>query len=296
MVPGALQAKKGKSPENRTNTTRPATDTSKVPAVTGAVLLFGAGPLSDDGIVRMIHMAGGRGSRFVVVSVAAGQQTALDAVRAFTRYGCKHVDVVELISRERADDPAWCEQVSSSDAVLLVGDDPGVARQILVDTRCKATLESMLGAGKIVAGAGGGAMVLCDQMVVDGSAEVLAGGTALVGRIILAASGSQESFVKLLQAVGSFQGSLYLGAALSRGSGLLIHDSEARVIGEGSVTMMDARDCMAVGLGEDGEAPPEAAGVICGLKVHHLAPGYGLNLRSRRPLGPEKPATPAAGE
>jgi cyanophycinase-like exopeptidase len=165
---------------------------------------------------------------------------------------------------------------------------------VLVDTRCKNTLETMLQGGKVVAGAGAGAMVLCDQMVLPQGEELLAGGTSLVGRLILATTSSPESMLRLLQAVGSFQGSLYLGAALAPGSGLLIQEGEARVVGDTSVTLMDARDCLAMGQDDDGEAA--ALGVICGLKVHHLAPGYGINLRSRRPLAPAERPTPAAGD
>lgn len=266
-------------------------------APTGVMVLVGGSSIPDAAVVAALHHAGGRGVAVLVLPVGeASELAAAEAIRNFQRFGVRRVDALEPIDRQRAAGAHWPERVIAADVLVLVGSDRERVVATLKDTPLHQALRQASDAGRVLVAAGEAAPALAEQMLGQGSA--VSEGLGLLPRLLLAAPfDTHRRFSDLVQAVGGQPGVL-LGGGIAPGAGLVIKAGEAQVVGEAGVTIVDARDCAEP---EDALSDPEIlpgdASACCGLKVHLLVEGYGLNLKTRRPLGPGRdPArTEAAG-
>lgn len=273
-------------------------------AIRGLVILSGTCPVPDEAVVAIIHHGGGRNQkvRLILAGIDEAQACVAPSVRAFSRYGIKDIAVLEVTSREQAEDSAVCEQIAGADVVLIVGEDGRRAAGVLMGTPAHDALRRLLEAGKVVMGAAGGAAVLAERMMApdeSGAGSVMEPGLALLPRLVLACGfDDRQGHSRLLHAVGCQLGARYLGIWLDQRTAVAIHGIESRVLGEGAVTFMDGREVSAVPeetLEQSQRQAMADALPVCGLKVHVLVSGYGLNLRTRKPMGPPRPAAQAAG-
>jgi cyanophycinase len=256
---------------------------------------MGGAPVPDESVVAMVHLAGGRSSRMAVIPCAAEnhQQAAEQGVRLFTRFGMRNLHVFDLLTRERAESPEWTAKLAEFDALLLCGDSAAAGLEVLRGTLAARTLREMLAAGKPVAGLDGGAAMLGDRVVVmrDGQ-ETVTEGLGLAPGLLLESRFTQESrFGRAVKALNAEGNAALLGAGIDAGAALAIRDGEAKVLGDASVTFLDARENLSIP--DPANLPP---GALCGLKVHVLMDGFTMNLRSRRPSGPLKETPQAVGE
>lgn len=271
----------------------------------GYVILAAGIPVPDDVVVAVIRSAGNRNVQVAVIAGgdAAGAVRFDAAVSPFKRYGMSRIEAVPVADPEGAEDAGVAAQLATADVVLLYGDDPRHARRLLAGTACGLALSAALRAGKVVVAAGGVAAALADRMVLPGAGDsvvIEAGLGLLPGLALPAGLDGRGGHQRLMHVIGTRLEGHFLGLEMSAGSGVIIGGNEARVVGH-SVSFLDARDVtrlceeQAPGAGPTAAQPDEEA--VCGLKVHVLVEGYGLNLRTRRPLGPVREGSlQAAGE
>jgi cyanophycinase len=273
-----------------------AEHTQRATVAGGPLLLMGGMPAPDEAIVAMIHLAGGRSARLAIIPAAAENCAAAAEAgsKLFTRFGMRGLEVLDLTTRERAESPEWAAKLAAYNAVCLVGDSETIGLEVLQGTLAVRTLRDMMAAGKPVAALGAAAAIMGDRVVVQrGGQDVATEGLGLAPGLVLDSHFTQESrFGRLVKALHSESNSVLMGVGLDAGAALAIRDGEAKVLGETSVTFLDARDSMTIP--DPASAPPGALG----LKVHVLLDGYTMNLRSRKPMGPSTKETPphAVGE
>lgn len=264
----------------------------------GPLVLIGGSPIPDEAVVAMIHLVGGRTASVAVIPVAAkdAAPAAAEGVRAFTRFGMRHVEVLDLTTREQANRQEWATKLSEFNGVFLCGDDPALGLEVLSDTLCAKTLQDMVAAGKPVAGLGAGASILGDHLLVakDGE-EVLAEGLGLAPSLLVEPYFTQRArFSRVAQAFNQDALVGCLGVGLDGGTSVVIRDEEARVLGEGSVTFLSPES--PVRSAKAAESAGEGVGTLPGLKVHVLLDGFGLNLRTRKPAPSLKEAAEASSQ
>ncbi|MDB4898017.1 MAG: cyanophycinase [Firmicutes bacterium] len=262
-----------------------AADPVRIVVPAGPLVLIGGTPAPDEAIVAMIHLAGGRAAKLAVVPVATQEhaRAAEEAVRYFARFGMRNIQVLDLTTRERAESPEWCADLAECDAVFLCGETAAIGLAVLRGSACARTLQQMMAAGKPVAGMGGGAAILSDRLVIEQDGhEVLTAGLGLAPSLVIDAYFTQESrFGHLVKALNKEGATSLMGVGLDAGASVVIKDGEAKVLGESSVTFLDARESTPAS--DQANYPP---GAMCGLKVHVLMDGFGMNLRTRKPVGP----------
>lgn len=258
--------------------------TATIPA--GPVLLLGGAPVPDEAVVESIHLVGGRSARVAVIPAAAEADPAAsgaEAMRLFTRFGMKKVEVFDLTTRGVATSPDWCAQLAEYEAVVLCGENPSRGLQTLQATLAAVTLHEMLAAGKLLVGLQAGAAILGSRLFSDGESAELTVGLGLLPGLVVEAGASHSD--RLAKSLVDEETALMLGVGLDPGVALMVQGGEARVVGEGSVTFLDPRErAMAVGEAD-------------GMRLHLLTEGQRLNLRTRRPAGPVTPVeslTPVA--
>lgn len=243
----------------------------------GPVVLLGGPPVPDEAIVETIHLAGGRSMRVGVLPVAAEASptdTVAEATRLFTRFGVKRVEVIDLNCRENAGDPECADRLAEYDAVVLCGESASRGLGVLQGTRAAVTLRRMAWDSKLLLGMGAGAAILGSRVFGAAESDGMVQGLGVLPGLILETQASQaERFSRLLRAMcGRDEASCMLGTVVDAGAALIVRGNEAKVLGDGTVTFVDARDT-----GSAGDT---------GLKVHPLTGGYRMHLRSRRPIPP----------
>lgn len=264
----------------------------------GNVVLLGGGPVVEDVVVELIHMAGGRKAQFVVVNLADDVSDGETAAHLFRRFGVQKLEIIQATPSAEGE-----AELPQADLVYLVAPDPQTALTRLAGSPLLQAIAGHYSRGKVLVGAAGVAPALCEQFVVPGAeGPQLALGLGLIERLIIAPTAETfPSLSSLLTAVGAHVGTPYLGIGIDSRAAVALAGGEARVIGEGRVTFLDGRDashlpeeaggCTSVA----GLPPASADGQICGLRLHQLVAGYGLNLRSRRPTGPSRQASQVGG-
>jgi len=271
----------------------------------GAILWVGSETIPDDAVVAALRRAGGRQEPVAAVGVGeAGAAMAPAALRQFARYGARVAGEFPVRSRAEAEDPGWPERLRGARVAILCAGDPGEARDLLLGSSCQAALREVLAAGGVVCGIGEGGIVLGRQFLAPGpeGRPQLEEGLGLMPPLLLPAAPSLSRWGagKLLAALGIRLGREYLGLAVDAGAAVLLAEDEVRVLGEGAVIVLDGRDALP-GPVDSFRTPVEVPVAAddppaLDLRAHVLLAGYGLNLLSRRPLGPPRPPLQAAGD
>lgn len=268
---------------------------SPVAVPTGPLALFGGFPVPDEAIVALIHLLGGRTARLAVLPVAADdqEQSGQEAQRLFTRFGMKQVTVLTGVTRELLDQEAWNDALAGFEAVIVCGEDPSLGLQRLENTLAARTLRALNAAGKLVAGLSGGAALLGEQFIaLDEGQEQVKQGLGLATGLLVDTDFTQQSrFGRLVKGLNAQSASGLLGAGLDAGAAVIIRDGEAKVLGDTSVTFLDAREVLPVY--DQANCTP---GAMCGLKVHVLMAEFGMNLRTRKPTSPVRESPQAVND
>ncbi len=247
----------------------------------GPVVLFGGYPAPDEAVVEAVHLAGGRSAHVAVIPVAAivdPAASAAEAMRIFTRYGMKKMSIFELDSREKATSSEWCARLATFDAVVLCGESPAQGLQVLQATLASITLREMVQAGKLLVGIDGGAALVGSRLFPSAEVDQVSPGLSIIPGLLFDTDLTQAGRLgRLDRAMSQEDAALMLGVGIDAGSALVIQGSDAKVLGEGSVTFIDPRE----------------RGAEEGPKQHLLYDGYRMNLRLRRVTAPQPAASGA---
>ncbi len=265
---------------------RPASDEAVRPIpVGGPVVLLGGAPVPDEAVVAVLHMAGGRTANVVVVPVASESpgETGSEGARLFSRYGMKNVWVAPLSTREQADDPETAARLVAADIILLCGTDPKLGIERFRSTAAAAAVRRAHESGKILAGLDGGAVMLGEGLI--SGEEFLPGLGILPGLVVHTGFTQHARFGQMAKALQSRQ--TLSGAGVDHGVAMIIRGDEGRVLGDGGVTFLDTHEATSV---------PEETEAVYGIRVHVLTEGFGINLKTRKPLGPVKEPQQAVAE
>lgn len=303
LLPGGLRAwfskpinervrdlQRSRRPEARTDEEIP--NLRPAEPLSAPVVLFGGHPVPDVAVVELLHLAGGRAARFAVIPLAAGEDAGAEPLRLLTRFGMRNCFVLPLSSREQADRPEVVAELAACDGVLLCGADPTLAMRLLADSYAAQALLTLAAAGKVVAGLEAGATVLGEQFLTvgdSGELQMIPGLGLLPGFVGEHRFTERGRFGTLAKAMQNSEAKSLIGAGIDGGAALVIRAGEARVYGEGSVTFLDGREAEPV-------LDEECTGPVCGLRVHVLMEGYGMNLRTKKPFSLARvEPVPAAG-
>lgn len=271
---------RSRRPEARTDEEIPAVRPAE--PLSAPVVLFGGHPVPDVAVVELLHLAGGRAARFAVVplSTDGGEDAGADSLRLLTRFGMRNSFILPLSSREQADRPEVVAELAACDGVLICGTDAALSMSLLADTYAAQAILTLAAAGKVVAGLEAGATILGEQFLAvsdSGELQMVQGLGLLPGFVSDHRFTERGRFGTLAKALQNGESKSLTAAGIDAGAALVIRSGEARVYGDGTVTFLDGREAEPV--------PDEnCTGAVCGLRVHVLMEGFGMNLRTKKPF------------
>jgi cyanophycinase len=176
------------------------------------------------------------GSSVVTVLPTAAKEHPDMAVATAARYFHSlggEVESAPVLRRSEALDPAWRDRLASVRFLYIAGGDPRHLHDVLTGTPAWEGVLEALDAGATIAGSSAGAMVLCDRMLVPGSASTQPGLGLLSDLVVLP---HFERWGERLSQVGSAVGDGRL-LGIDEGTGLVVEEDGCLVLGAGSVSL-----------------------------------------------------------
>ncbi len=209
--------------------------------------------------------------------------------RAFERLGVKKIQILNINTRDDADDDSYCEKLRFARCIFITGGDQLRLTSILGGTRACLELRSVYRSGGIVMGTSAGASVMSSTMVVEGNDNEparkctlkMAPGLGLIDGVIIDQHFDQRGrFGRLLCGVAENPG--VLGIGIDEDTCVKVHpDMHFEVIGSNAVTIIDGKTIQSSNVSELKQNEILA---ITGVTVHVLPQGYGFDLRNRKVL------------
>lgn len=210
-------------------------------------------------------------------------------LKAFNRLGITNIHVLNINTRDNADDEKYCAVLRSSRCVFMTGGDQLRITSILGGTLASSILEEIYYSGGIVMGTSAGASVMSSTMIVQGLDNEpakkctlkMAPGLGLVNSMIIDQHFDQRGrFGRLL--CGVAENPRVFGIGIDEDTSIkLFPDMHFEVIGSNAVTVIDGKSIQSSNVSELNQDEILA---IFGVTVHVLPQGYGFDLNNRKVL------------
>ncbi len=219
----------------------PAIEATPIP---GTIVAVGGGGLPDGLFKNIIEMAGGAEIRVIVLPQASQMEDrGQDAAQEFRDQGAANVEVVEF------DDPAAARsKIEKADLIWFSGGDQSLLIADLQKHDLVKSIHDRMNAGTVIGGTSAGAAVMSDLMITDSPEKqaICSGNTPMGTGLGLTPSlivdqhfVERERLNRLLSAVLDHPDRL--GVGVSERTAIIVHNSEIRAFGDGSVIILDAR-------------------------------------------------------
>jgi cyanophycinase len=208
----------------------------------------------EKGILKriLIESANLESSRIEVITTASQIPEAVgeEYVKAFSYLGANNVGVMNITTREEANDEIYVKRLSDADVVMFTGGDQLRLTSILGGTEFhKLLLKKYQETNFVISGTSAGAAACSNNMIYQGSSseallkgEVkITGGLGLINDVIIDTHFVHRGRIgRLFQTVVS--NPMILGVGLGEDTGLLIKNGhEMEAIGSGLVILVDGR-------------------------------------------------------
>lgn len=207
----------------------------------------------------------------------------------FHRLGVKNVNILNINTRDDADNPDCCDAIKKSHCVFMTGGDQLRVTSILGGTRACSELKNLYNTGGIIMGTSAGASVMSSTMVVQGNDNEparkctlkMAAGIGLLKGVIIDQHFDQRGrFGRLL--CGVAENPDVLGIGIDEDTAIKVYpDRHFEIIGSNAVTIIDGKSIQSSNVSE---LNPNETLAIIGVTVHTLPQGYGFDLNLRKVL------------
>lgn len=209
------------------------------PRATGTLILCG-GVTAPAVERRLVALAGGPKARIVVIPTAStivGKPDEAALTRSFRDLGAGSVQVLHTLSRDKADDPAFCEPIRRANAVWITGGSQARLSEVYRGTRVERELHDLFERGGVVGGTSAGAAVMSDVMIEGGRDEkdlVIGRGFDLLPNSVIDMHFLERGRVqRLLKALETHPGRYGLG--IDAATAIEYHAGSFRVLGQSYV-------------------------------------------------------------
>lgn len=232
--------------------------------------------LSDDEILTILTTA-----------TEKPEEVGSDYCEVFKRLGVKNIQILNINTRDDANNSDNCAVIQRSKCIFITGGDQLRITSIIGGTCAYTELRELYERGGIMMGTSAGASAMSSTMVVQGNDNEparkctlkMAPGLGYFQGVIIDQHFDQRGrFGRLLCGVAENPDTLGIG--IDENTAIKLHpDMHFEVIGENAVTIIDGKSIQCSNVSELN--PNEILAVI-GVTVHTLPTGYGFNLKDRK--------------
>ena len=246
----------------------------------------------QEGILsHVVNHGGGIDAKIEVIPTASSipDEVGMNYISAFTKLGCTSVNVLNIKSKKKANNPDIVRRIQEADIVMFSGGDQRRLSKVFRGSEVLKTLHNRYQHdGLVIAGTSAGAVGMSETMIFGGSAAyaMLKGAVKLMPGLGFMNNVIFDShfvirgrFGRLAEAVALH--SAQIGVGLGEDTGVIVVDGNRfQVIGSGMVIIFDASETThnTAEILEPGT--PMSIG---NLKVHVLANGDEFHIDQRHP-------------
>jgi len=240
-------------------------------------------------ILKQVPEMLSKGDILTILTTATEQpeETGNNYYEVFRRLGVEDIQILDINTRDDADDPDICEYIKKSKCLFMTGGDQLRITSILGGTRAYSEIKELYQSGGIIMGTSAGASVMSSTMVVQGNDNEparkctlkMAPGLGLFEGVIIDQHFDQRGrFGRLL--CGVAENPDVLGIGIDEDTAVKLYpDLHFEIIGSNSVTIIDGKTIQSSNVSE---LNPNEILAIMGVTVHALPQGYGFYLESRK--------------
>ena len=258
-------------------------------------IAIGGGQLTkaESVIERMLEsLKAKRDPRIVVLTVATNEpDAAVDKYNSlFRARGIKHVDSIDVSERKHALSKRAIAKVERADAMFFTGGDQLNITTLLGGSPLGDAIRNKVRGGTIVAGTSAGAAMMSKWMIISGASDkgpkvggvdIAPGMDLFDGMIIDTHFSERGRHGRLIAAIAHFPQAI--GVGLDDNNAIFVKGSKLRIVGNGTVTIMDGSSVTINDLPYRGEG--EKLG-IAGVTVDVLPEGYQYDIKKRVAIPP----------
>ncbi len=233
--------------------------------------------------------------RVEVITTASSipEEVGMTYKRAFKKIGLSHIGLLNIQSREEANDPGYIDRVKNANVVFFSGGDQLRITSTLGGTPILVALKNKYHKEQCaVAGTSAGASAMSQTMIYEGESTealtkgtaLLTGGTGLVKGIVIDSHFIKRGrFSRLMEVVTTNPG--IIGIGLGEDTGVIIrHGHILQAIGNGLIVVFDGQNINYSNISDIEIGEAIAVENIC---VHTLVKKHGYDLWTRRYLKPD---------
>jgi len=257
------------------------------------VIIGGAEDQRDEKVIlrEVVRLAGGPSARIAVMTVAAEDQEAVGRQyrEVFASLGAGGIDLVNIETRAGAFDERNVAMLAEATGIFFTGGDQLRITSLMGGTAAYRELHDAYRRGVVIAGTSAGAAAMSGTMIIEGGgrespmnlATRMSPGMGLLEEVVIDQHFAQRGRIgRLMLAVA--QNPYVLGIGIDEDTAIVVGArARFRVIGSGTVTVIDGGALTHSSVSEQELYRPVS---ILGVTVHVLAPGYGYDMASRRPI------------
>lgn len=237
------------------------------------------------------HRAGASNAQIAIIP-SASREPVIQGERyqkIFEEMGAKSIEIFDIRERHHCEEPKWHAYLETCTGVFLTGGDQLRLYSLLADTVLMEKIRIAARQGRLaLAGTSAGAAVMGHHMIAGGGSgespnrslvDMATGLDILPELIVDQHFHNRNRMARLVSAIAAHPEKVGIGidedtCALFEAEGLL------RVVGKGTVTIVDTHEMSYTNLAHVGATDPLS---VFNLRVHILSYGDQYNLCSRRP-------------
>jgi cyanophycinase len=239
---------------------------------------------------EFVRCAGGTKAKIAVMTAATSLpgEVGEDYIRVFERLGVESVRVVDTDRRDDAEREENLRTVEEATGAFFTGGDQARIIEYIKGTKLDELLHKRNAEGMVIGGTSAGAAMMPDVMIIEGDSETnpradiveMGVGMAFLPGVVIDQHFAQRGRLgRLIAAL--VQQPAVLGFGIDEDTAIVVDGDEIKVIGRGSVTVVDESGATYNNLDE---VLKDEAIAVCGIKLHVLPHGFSFNLKTRQPI------------
>lgn len=265
----------------------------KVNGTKGKLVIIGGGEDKEGEctiLKEFVRLAGEAKARIAVMTVATDKpKEYADAYqKVFKKLGVAEAQMVDVSRRKDAHDPQALEIIEQATGIFFTGGDQLHITSLMGGTRMQELIRKKYEEGAIIGGTSAGAAMMSNSMIIRGESncsprfggmDIGPGMDFLRDTMIDTHFSQRGRFGRLLTAIAHYPQDI--GFGIDENTALVVTGGQCEVIGENTVTVVDAGDINYTNLPN---IEWEQALAIHGVKIHVLSTGHKFDFEKRVPV------------
>lgn len=265
----------------------------KVNGTKGKLVIIGGGEDKEDDcaiLKEFIRLAGESKARIAIMTVATDkpEEYADEYKRVFKKLGVDDARMVDVSLRKDTHDPKALEIIEQATGIFFTGGDQLHITSLMGGTEMQELIRRKYEEGAVLGGTSAGAAMMSNSMIIRGESnctprfggmEIGPGMDFLPDTMIDTHFSQRGRFGRLLTAIAHYPQDL--GFGIDENTALVVSDGKLKVLGENTVTVIDAGDITYTNLPD---LERDQALTLHRVKIHVLSEGHKFDLKKRAPV------------